>query len=300
MALSGSTWFLTQKISWNQTNRHPHHTFWWEGLDGTRVFTHFPPVDTYNSELSGEEMAHLVRNFSEKGLANRSLVPFGHGDGGGGPTREMLARAARLRDLEGSARVEIEAPAAFFEKAQADHADPAVWVGRAVPGAAPRHLHDARPTPSRATGAASTCCARPSCGRPPRRCGRVRRTRRASWTGLWKTVLLHQFHDILPGSSIAWVHREARETYAQVARELGDLIATAQGALAGNAAADSTVVFNAAPHARGGVPAGGAVVSAPPTADQATARRRRTSPPPETGTCSRTVWCGPSSTAAAC
>jgi alpha-mannosidase len=267
VALSGSTWFLTQKISWNQTNRHPHHTFWWEGLDGTRVFTHFPPVDTYNSELSGEEMAHLVRNFSEKGLANRSLVPFGHGDGGGGPTREMVARAARLRDLEGSARVEIEAPAAFFEKALADHADPAVWVGELY-----LELHRATYTTQADTKQgnrrsehllreaelwATTAAVRSGTPYPARELDR-----------LWKTVLLHQFHDILPGSSIAWVHREARETYARVARELGDLIATAQGALAGNAAADSTVVFNAAPHARGGVPAGGAVVSASPTADR--------------------------------
>src|SRR6476619_223390 len=268
VALSGSTWFLTQKISWNQTNRHPHHTFWWEWLDGTRVFTHFPPVDTYNSELSGEEMAHLVRNFSEKGLANRSLVPFGHGDGGGGPTREMLARAARLRDLEGSARVEIEAPAAFFEKARADHADPAVWVGELY-----LELHRATYTTQADTKQgnrrsehllreaelwATTAAVRSGTPYPASELDR-----------LWKTVLLHQFHDILPGSSIAWVHREARETYAQVARELGDLIAAAQGTLAGNAAADSTVVFNAAPHPRGGVPAGGAVVSAPPTADQA-------------------------------
>ena len=49
--LSGSRWFLTQKLSWNDTNKFPHHTFWWEGIDGSRVFTHFPPVDTYNAEL---------------------------------------------------------------------------------------------------------------------------------------------------------------------------------------------------------------------------------------------------------
>ncbi len=47
--LSGSRWFLTQKLSWNDTNKFPHHTFWWEGIDGSRVFTHFPPVDTYNA-----------------------------------------------------------------------------------------------------------------------------------------------------------------------------------------------------------------------------------------------------------
>ena len=271
VALSGSTWFLTQKISWNQTNRHPHHTFWWEGLDGTRVFTHFPPVDTYNSELSGEEMAHLVRNFSEKGLANRSLVPFGHGDGGGGPTREMLARAARLRDLEGSARVEIEAPSTFFAKALEDHADPAVWVGELY-----LELHRATYTTQADTKQgnrrsehllreaelwATTAAVRTGTPYPA---GELDR--------LWKTVLLHQFHDILPGSSIAWVHREARDTYARVARELGELIATAQGTLAGDTAAEGRVVFNAAPHARGGVPAGGAVVSAPATADPSPAR----------------------------
>ena len=54
--LSGSRWFLTQKISWNDTNKFPHHTFWWEGIDGSRVFTHFPPVDTYNAEMVPSEL----------------------------------------------------------------------------------------------------------------------------------------------------------------------------------------------------------------------------------------------------
>ncbi len=260
VALSGSRWFLTQKISWNQTNRFPHHSFWWEGIDGTRVFTHFPPVDTYNSELSGKEMAHLVANFSEKGVANRSMVPFGHGDGGGGPTREMLARASRLRDLEGSARVEVEAPSAFFAKALEDHAAPAVWVGELY-----LELHRATYTTQADTKQgnrrsesllreaelwATTASVRTGARYPAEDLDR-----------LWKTVLLHQFHDILPGSSIAWVHREARDTYAEVARELEDIVAAAQQTLAGDSGAESRVVFNAAPHARDGVPAGGAVLA---------------------------------------
>src|SRR6478672_13767166 len=114
-------WFLTQKISWNTTNPFPHHTFWWEGIDGTRVFTHFPPVDTYNSQLAGRELAHAVRNFAEKGRATRSLVPFGWGDGGGGPTREMLEKARRLRSLEGSPRVEVGGPGEFFAAARAEY-----------------------------------------------------------------------------------------------------------------------------------------------------------------------------------
>lgn len=129
MKLAGIRWFLTQKISWNTTNKFPHHTFWWEGIDGTRIFSHFPPVDTYNAEITGAELAHAVGNFQDKEAANSSLLPFGYGDGGGGPTREMLARAERLVDLEGSARVVIESPADFFERAHAEYPDAPVWQG---------------------------------------------------------------------------------------------------------------------------------------------------------------------------
>ena len=97
MALAGAKWFLTQKISWNDSNVMPHSTFRWEGIDGSQVFTHFPPVDTYNSDLSAADLARAEQHFTEKAVANRSLVPFGHGDGGGGPTREMVAAARRPR-----------------------------------------------------------------------------------------------------------------------------------------------------------------------------------------------------------
>lgn len=128
--LAGVKWFLTQKLSWNQHNKMPHHTFWWEGIDGTRVFTHFPPVDTYNAQLHARQLAHAEKNFADKGRATRSLVPFGWGDGGGGPTREMLERARRLRDLEGSPRVTVEKPSAFFAAAEEEYGERApVWSG---------------------------------------------------------------------------------------------------------------------------------------------------------------------------
>ncbi len=256
--LSASEWFLTQKISWSQTNRFPHHSFWWEGIDGTRVFTHFPPVDTYNSEISGRELAHAAENYAEKGRATRSLVPFGYGDGGGGPTREMLARAARVADLEGSPKVTVESPAEFFTKAVAEYPDAPVWVGEL-------YLEFHRGT--------YTSQARTKHGN--RRCEHLLREaelwattaaiRRAAeyphdaLDRLWKTVLLNQFHDILPGSSIAWVHREAERTYAAVAEELETLIEASLAALAG--AGGEPVVFNAAPHARDGVAGMGAAAA---------------------------------------
>ncbi|GAA2448193.1 alpha-mannosidase [Streptomyces macrosporus] len=272
--LAGAEWFLTQKISWNRTNAFPHHTFWWEGIDGTRVFTHFPPVDTYNSDLGGRQMAHAARTYREKGGGTRSLVPFGFGDGGGGATREMLARAERLRDLEGSPRVRVEPPAAFFEAARAEYEDAPVWVGELY-----LELHRGTYTSQAGTKRGNryaesllreaelwSTTATVRAGRP---------YPYEELERLWKTVLLHQFHDILPGSSIAWVHREARETYARVHRELEEIVAAAQRALAGEDAGDGvTVVFNGAPHARRGIPAGGALPLPGRTGEPVTAEER--------------------------
>ena len=88
MRRAGFEWFFTQKISWNQQNVFPHHSFLWEGIDGSQVFTHFPSMDTYNSQLSGMEVAKASRQFKENRLSSRSIAPVGWGDGGGGTARE--------------------------------------------------------------------------------------------------------------------------------------------------------------------------------------------------------------------
>ncbi|MFI0902381.1 alpha-mannosidase [Streptomyces sioyaensis] len=271
--LAGVKWFLTQKLSWNQTDRMPHHTFWWEGIDGTRVFTHFPPVDTYNSRLHGAELAHAERNFADKGRATRSLVPFGWGDGGGGPTREMLERARRLRSLEGSPRVEIEPPARFFEAAHEEYGATApVWSGELY-----LQFHRGTYTSQAKTKQgnrrcehllreaelwAATAAVRAGEASVGADGGAAYRYPYEALDRLWKTVLLHQFHDILPGSSIAWVHREARETYAAVEAELTGIIEAAIGALDETGAERSgpPTVFNASPYDRDEIvelPAGG-------------------------------------------
>ncbi|MBC7273593.1 MAG: alpha-mannosidase [Streptomyces sp.] len=266
---AGSKYLLTQKISWSQTNRFPHHTFVWEGIDGTRIFTHFPPVDTYNCSMKGSELAHAQKNFKDKGVARHSLAPTGWGDGGGGTTREMVAKAARVRDLEGSPTVVWETPSEFFAKAEAEYPDPAVWVGELY-----LELHRATLTSQAGTKRgnrrsehllreaelwAATAAVRTGFPYPYQELDRI-----------WKTVLLHQFHDILPGSSIAWVHREARATYERLAAELEGIIGAAQRALAGEGGLE--LVFNAAPHERFGVAAGGAAVAAVDGGTAVTAR----------------------------
>ena len=186
-----------------------------------------------------------------RGAARPSLVPFGYGDGGGGPTREMIAAAHRRAVLEGSpTRRDRAARAAFFASAEAEYPDAPVWVASCTWSctAAPT---PPRPGPSRATGAASTCCARPSCGRRRRTFGSASPTRTTELERLWQTVLLHQFHDILPGCSIAWVHREAERNYAAVAAAGWTEIIAEAAPARWPATGEQPLAVNAAPHAQG-------------------------------------------------
>ena len=262
MAASGSRWFLTQKISWNQTNLMPHHTFWWEGIDGTRIFTHFPPVDTYNSDLGGVDLARAERQYASSDAGTTSLVPFGFGDGGGGPTREMLAAAARTRSLEGSPTVTLSSPPAFFTDAEADLPQPPVWSGELylefhrgtyISQARTKRgnrrsehlLHEAELW-------ATTAAVRTGASYPY-----------PELRAAWETVLLQQFHDILPGSSIAWVYHEAERNYAVVEASLTTIIETSLRNLAGSG--DQLLLANATPFTERGVAAmGGTSVDIPP------------------------------------
>ena len=251
---AGSNWFLTQKISWNQVNRMPHHTFNWEGIDGTRLFTHFPPVDTYNSELSGRELAHAERNYRDHGRGTVSLIPFGYGDGGGGPTREMIAAARRTADLEGSPKVRIGSAASFFAQAQDEYASLPVWVGEMY-----LELHRGTYTSQAKTKRGNRRSehllreAELWCATAAVRSAGGYAYPAAELKRLWRLVLLQQFHDILPGSSIAWVHQDAERNYAAISEALEAIIAGAARALLGEG--DRQFLLNAAPHERHGVPA---------------------------------------------
>ncbi|HTT88735.1 MAG TPA: glycoside hydrolase family 38 C-terminal domain-containing protein, partial [Acidimicrobiales bacterium] len=266
--LSGSRWFLTQKISWNDTNKFPHHTFWWEGIDGSRVFTHFPPVDTYNADMSPLELARAARNYAEQGFATRSLVPFGYGDGGGGPTREMMELARRQADLDGSPRVVVEAPSRFFSAAQSEYPDAPVWSGelylelhRGTLTSQVEIKQGNRRSENLLREAELWSTAAMVAGRSPYPYDELEE--------IWRDVLLNQFHDILPGSSIAMVNDDAIASYARITARAEGIVNRAIGALGArgdekpgtpgtSGAEDAPVAFNAAPHGQGGVPAFGA------------------------------------------
>ncbi len=233
---AGSKWFVTQKPSWNETNVIPHTSFHWEGIDGSRVLTHLPPADTYNSDVSPADLHRGERQNKERGVANTSMLLYGFGDGGGGPTREMVAAARRQHDLDGSPRVTLGTPADVFEELERVLPEPAVWSGemylefhRGTYTSQIRTKQGNRRSEHLLREAelwAATAAVRHGLDYPYEELEEA-----------WHTVLLQQFHDILPGSSIAWVYEVAEENYARVAEVLEGLIGTATTALANGGAA---------------------------------------------------------------
>ena len=109
---------VTQTTSWNDTNRLPNHTFLWEGIDGSSLKVHFPPVDNYNSDLGPRQLTHAEKNVAQSDVASSSvsLGPSGWGDGGGGPTREHAETARRTADLQGIPKVKWGTPNQYFEE----------------------------------------------------------------------------------------------------------------------------------------------------------------------------------------
>jgi alpha-mannosidase len=212
---AGIRFFLTQKLSWNQFNKPTSSTFLWEGIDGSSVLTHFPPSDTYNAICTVEEVLKHYTNFKDKERANESYMLFGFGDGGGGPTEEMLERLRRLKDLPGLPDVTIRTSQDFFKRCEDDITDPLVWKGELY-----FELHRGTYT----THAANK--------RDNRRSEEAlhdveflaslafllkgARYPQAEINKLWETVLLNQFHDIIPGSSINEVYKDSAKDYAQV------------------------------------------------------------------------------------
>lgn len=233
---SGVDYFLTQKLSWNQFNPFPHHTFLWEGIDGTGVFAHYLPAGTYNGDFDPEELAASARNFREHDRATRSLYAFGFGDGGGGPTRTMLEIARRVIDLEGLPKVAIEKVETFFAAAEAEARDLPVWVGELY---LERHrgtyttqarnkkgnrkseilLRDAEFFDVASGGDFSVEAGVGEANRSVHDVFGKNATTPAGYLDrAWKLLLLNQFHDILPGSSIMWVYGDSGRDYAKIAK----------------------------------------------------------------------------------
>ncbi len=262
LAEAGMGWFLTQKLCWNEVNRFPHHTFWWQGLDGTRIRAHFPPADTYNGDMS---LPELLRAPAREGAGPRSLYPFGHGDGGGGPTRDMIEAALRAADLAGAPRVALESHTDFFAAVEADPVPLPVWAGDL-------YLEKHRGTFT-SQAAVKLGNRKGELALAAAELWSTMRPDGAPWPSeeldrAWKLLLVNQFHDVLPGSSIHWVYEQAAADHAEVLDVAGGLSEGAMAAIAGqvdtSGAIKPLVFFNPTPYDRhepyGTIPAMGYAV----------------------------------------
>ncbi|CAI7994927.1 Alpha-mannosidase 2C1 [Geodia barretti] len=129
MVGSGINYFLSQKLSWSLTNKFPHHTFLWEGIDGTCCLVHFPPADTYESCADVKDVLKTVSQFRDKGRSRQSILLYGHGDGGGGPTEDMLQNLKRMEDVDGLPKVLMSSPQQFFSSLTSEKDRLCKWVG---------------------------------------------------------------------------------------------------------------------------------------------------------------------------
>ncbi|XP_053451961.1 alpha-mannosidase 2C1 isoform X1 [Nycticebus coucang] len=248
--------FLTQKLSWNLVNSFPHHTFFWEGLDGSRVLVHFPPGDSYGMQGSVEEVLKTVVNNRDKGRTNHSAFLFGFGDGGGGPTQTMLDRLKRLGNTDGLPRVQLSSPKQLFSALEGDSGQLCTWVGELFlelhNGTYTTHaqikkgnreceriLHDVELLSSLAL-ARSTQFLYPA----------------AQLQHLWRLLLLNQFHDVVTGSCIQLVAEDAMCHYAaslssDIRSHGNTLLSTAATALcAGEPGPEGLLIVNTLPWKR--------------------------------------------------
>ncbi len=214
---AGLEYFFTIKISWSQYNKLPYDSFWWQGLDGTRVLTHFSPIANYNCEVSPREVMDTWRNFKQKESQHEVLMSFGFGDGGGGPTREMIENLDALAHFPAAPQTRQGKVGDFFRRMEAECGDRLpTWSGelylelhRGTYTTQSRNkranrqseflLHDAE----FAASLASLLDARYAYPA-------------ADLKKAWELVCLNQFHDIIPGSSITAVYAESQAQYAQV------------------------------------------------------------------------------------
>uniref|UniRef100_A0A674K1M1 alpha-mannosidase n=1 Tax=Terrapene triunguis TaxID=2587831 RepID=A0A674K1M1_9SAUR len=210
----GIRWFLTQKLSWSLVNTFPHSTFFWEGIDGSQVLTHFPPGNSYALKGRVEEMLKTMNNNRDKGRVNHSAALFGFGDGGGGPTQKMLDRLKRMSDTDGLPRVQMSTPDRFFSMLEKEKTQLFTWIGELF-----LELHN------------GTYTTQAQIKKGNRECERILHdaevlssfalTQKNTFQypsiklqHLWRLLLLNQFHDVLPGSCIQLVVEDAMRYYA--------------------------------------------------------------------------------------
>ena len=209
-------YFLTTKISWNDTNEFPYDTFYWQGIDGTKVFTHFNT--THHHPDVCDVSANINGGIKQKGVTDKRMLTFGFGDGGGGPQFEMIEMARRIEDLDGVPKTRYSRVGDFMQELERDCVNPNTYRGELY-----LELHR------------GTLTNQHTIKRNNRKSeyalrdleimtvnDAVKNDKVADSSAiapLYETLLLNQFHDILPGTCINKAHLESRAQTSALIKE---------------------------------------------------------------------------------
>lgn len=204
----GVKYFLTTKMTWNDTNDFPYDTFNWEGLDGTKVFTHFnrthicPDVET-----TIRETKELIK---QRSVTNKRLLSYGFGDGGGGPQFEMIEFARRIKDLDGVGKSRHMSVSDFMQELEKTAVNPNTYKGELY-----LELHRGtltnQHTIKRNNRKSELALRDLEILTVNEAAKNGKAASSASIAPLYETLLINQFHDILPGTCIHRAHAESRQ-----------------------------------------------------------------------------------------
>jgi alpha-mannosidase len=220
---SGMDWFQTIKLAWNKVNDFPHRTFHWQGIDGSTVLVHMPPEGDYNSRGAADGLLKGIKKYPEREL-NTALLVYGAGDGGGGPGEIHLELTSREHDLRGLPRVEYSTADAFFRHLET------LDVAHTHLGELYLETHQGTYTTQAAIKRYNRLIER-KLHNAEALAAITGDDSRSKLEQHWRDVLLNQFHDILPGSSIERVNREAVETYRRIEGALDEYLGELTGGL---------------------------------------------------------------------
>lgn len=260
---SGVDKFVTSKISWNETNTLPHSTFMWEGLDGTEIFTYFMTAQThkeyqdkvhyatYTGKITPEMHLGTWENYNQKEYNNEAMVTFGYGDGGGGSTEEMIETERRLEyGLPGMPSARMSNATDFLDRVEKNFINSCNINGKTPKWVGELYLEFHRGTyTSMAKNKKNNRQCEFLCqgtetlsvidnilqnGKYPQN----------ELHSAWKKILLNQFHDIIPGSSIFEVYEDSDKDYAFVRKTVGGVKNAKLKSIAENVSKKGLLVYN--------------------------------------------------------
>lgn len=254
MKKCGIDYFMTTKLAWNQFNKIPYDTMMWRGIDGSEVLTHLittlgvnqPIKDfftTYNGILHPDAIMGGWMRYQNKDINNDILISYGYGDGGGGPTREMLETSIRMeKGVKGIPKVRQEFARTYFDELKERVGDSKrlpVWEGelyfeyhRGTLTSMARNKRSNRKSELGLMDLELLSVLTQDTMQYPRE----------ELDAMWKVVLLNQFHDILPGSSIHEVYEVTKKEYCELAEKLAQMTEQRSKAIAGSG--DAVTIFN--------------------------------------------------------